>query len=418
MRRLVAAFVALALATAPAFAQTSKTKAVVTTEIGQDFPDNSTGAITPAGVRSFLTDVVNSYGQWPLVNTQTGTSYTALTADMGALINVSANSTFTLTLPAPASLPTGWSAFIKNSSASASTTISPQSGTIGGSATLALAATQGTFVVSDGANWQTWGGFGVGTVASVGLSLPNIFNVNGSPVTGSGTITAGLATENANTALMGPLSGAAASPTFRALASNDMPTPNATSLGAVYSTNAFAHQFITSINNSGTPQQAVPSVADLQMVTPNSYLGNPTGAQATPQAGTLGRTADWNQNTQNDVVMVVDQLRLAASPQFVTANGSITLNFANGMNFNTTLNTTCNPCTVVTPQSLSQTWAGSLIITNASQNASIAFSKPIWTFAGGTAPTASVTNNDVDILNFICVTPNAKCYAFYGGNYQ
>ncbi len=116
--------------------------------------------------------------------------------------------------------------------------------------------------------------------------------------------------------------------------------------------------------------------------------------------------------------MVVDQIRSSASPQFANANsGNITLQFNTGMNFNTSLTNVCNPCTVVTPQNFSQPWAGSLIITNASQNASIAFSKPVWKFAGGTAPTASVTTNDVDILNFICTT-STTCYAFYGGNYQ
>lgn len=66
-------------------------------------------------------------------------------------------------------------------------------------------------------------GGGSGTVTSVGLSLPAIFTVTGSPVTTSGTLTGVLATQAANTHLAGPVSGAAAAPTFRALATADLP---------------------------------------------------------------------------------------------------------------------------------------------------------------------------------------------------
>jgi hypothetical protein len=38
---------------------------------------------------------------------------------------------------------------------------------------------------------------GSGTVTSVALSLPNLFTVSGSPVTGSGTLTATLASQTA-----------------------------------------------------------------------------------------------------------------------------------------------------------------------------------------------------------------------------
>lgn len=64
---------------------------------------------------------------------------------------------------------------------------------------------------------------GVGTVTSVGLSTPALFTVSGSPVTGAGTLTLGLATQNANRIWAGPSSGAAADPTFRALVDADIP---------------------------------------------------------------------------------------------------------------------------------------------------------------------------------------------------
>ena len=64
---------------------------------------------------------------------------------------------------------------------------------------------------------------GTGTVTSVGLSLPSIITVSGSPVTGSGTLTGTLATQTANTIWAGPTTGAAAAPIFRALVTADMP---------------------------------------------------------------------------------------------------------------------------------------------------------------------------------------------------
>lgn len=61
-----------------------------------------------------------------------------------------------------------------------------------------------------------------GTVTSVGLALPSIFDVSGSPVTGSGTLAGTLVDETANTVFAGPASGAPAVPTFRALTEADI----------------------------------------------------------------------------------------------------------------------------------------------------------------------------------------------------
>jgi hypothetical protein len=62
-----------------------------------------------------------------------------------------------------------------------------------------------------------------GTVTSVGLSLPSIFTVTNSPVTTSGTLTATLASQTANTVFSAP-NGSAGAPTFRALVAADIPT--------------------------------------------------------------------------------------------------------------------------------------------------------------------------------------------------
>jgi hypothetical protein len=63
-----------------------------------------------------------------------------------------------------------------------------------------------------------------GTVTSVGLALPSIMSVSGSPVTSSGTLTGTLTTQSVNAIFAGPSSGSAAAPTFRALTTADIPS--------------------------------------------------------------------------------------------------------------------------------------------------------------------------------------------------
>lgn len=66
------------------------------------------------------------------------------------------------------------------------------------------------------------GAAGGGSVTSVALSLPNIFNVTGSPITTSGTLAATLVSQTANTFLgVGNTNGV---PTFKALTVTDIPS--------------------------------------------------------------------------------------------------------------------------------------------------------------------------------------------------
>lgn len=107
---------------------------------------------------------------------------------------------------------------------------------------------------------------GTGTVTSVAMTGDGvIFNstVSGSPVTTSGTLAPSLRTQSANTVLAGPTSGAAATPTFRALVGADLPNPSSSTLGGVESYAPVAHQFLTGISTAGVPSSAQPSFSDL-----------------------------------------------------------------------------------------------------------------------------------------------------------
>jgi hypothetical protein len=67
-------------------------------------------------------------------------------------------------------------------------------------------------------------GAGNGTVTSVGLAFSpgTLYTASGTPVTGTGTLTATLNTQTANTLFAGPVSGGAAQPGFRAMVTADI----------------------------------------------------------------------------------------------------------------------------------------------------------------------------------------------------
>ena len=79
--------------------------------------------------------------------------------------------------------------------------------------------------IFDGTVWvniSNGGGGGAGTVTSVGLTMPTGFSVAHSPVASSGTIAVSYTPEAAGLVLAGPVSGAADTPSFRALAAQDV----------------------------------------------------------------------------------------------------------------------------------------------------------------------------------------------------
>ncbi|MFZ1074821.1 MAG: hypothetical protein WAN50_00375 [Minisyncoccia bacterium] len=97
-------------------------------------------------------------------------------------------------------------------------------------------------------------GNGNGSVTSVGLSLPSDFVVNGSPITGSGVLTATWNTEQPNAFLAGPATGStAASPTWRAITVADVPTLNQNTTGTAANVTATSNSTITTLSSLALP---------------------------------------------------------------------------------------------------------------------------------------------------------------------
>lgn len=168
--------------------------------------------------------------------------------------------------------------------------------------------------------------YGTGTVTSVGLSLPAIFTVSGSPVTTTGTLTAVLASQTANYFFAAP-NGLAGAPTFRAIVAADVPTLNQNTTGTASNVTG-----IVAVANGGSGQ----ATAQLAMntfagaVTSGSYLrGNGTNVvMDTIQVAdvpTLNQNTTGTASNVTGIVAVVNGGTGTATPSLVAGtNVSIT----------------------------------------------------------------------------------------------
>lgn len=124
----------------------------------------------------------------------------------------------------------------------------------------ALAPSTSGYVLSTqgaGANPQ-WVPNTAGSVSSVALALPaSVFSVTGSPVTSTGTLTGSLITQAPNAIWAGPTTGAAATPTFRALVNADI-TSGGVALTKTDDTNV-------TLTLGGSPTTALVNAASLTL---------------------------------------------------------------------------------------------------------------------------------------------------------
>jgi hypothetical protein len=201
------------------------------------YPKTTVTQISASGTPSSST-FLRGDGQWSTVPSGTGTvTSVGITAGTGITVSgspITTSGSMTVTNSSPNATHTGdvtgaTALTIANDAVTNGKLANMAVNTIKGRITTGtgdpedLTATQVRTIlnVANGATANT------GTVTSVGLSLPSIFSVSGSPVTTSGTLTGALANQNANIVLAGPGSGSAATPTFRSLVAADIPNLDA-----------------------------------------------------------------------------------------------------------------------------------------------------------------------------------------------
>lgn len=140
-----------------------------------------------------------------------------------------------------------------------------------------------------------------GTVTSVGLSLPAMFTVTNSPVTGSGTLTATLASQTANYVFAAP-NGTAGAPTFRALVAADIPslpylsTSGGSVSGNLTVTGDFTVQGTTTFIDTTNLQVEDKNIELGKVTTPTDTTADGGGITL---LGTTNKTFNWVDSTDS-----------------------------------------------------------------------------------------------------------------------
>jgi hypothetical protein len=173
-----------------------------------------------------------------------------------------------------------------------------------GSGNYCLQADTSGYVTNTGHACGT--GSGSGSVTSVGLSLPAQFSVANSPVTNSGTLTTTWISQAGHSFLAGLDSSSTGTPTFRAIAADDVPTLNQSTSGKAATATASDHsptQCSSGLYSQGDTTGWAANCATVQY----SQLG---GSVPTWNQSTTGNAATATTTTGNAATATA----LAATP--------------------------------------------------------------------------------------------------------
>lgn len=259
-------------------------------------------------------------------------------------------------------------------------------------------------LVSNGSGTLSWASFGTGngTVTSVGLSLPSIFSVSGSPVTSSGTLAGSLANQSANTVFAGPTTGAATTPAFRALVSDDIPalagskiTSGTIPSGVTWGGVAIAYSSLSGIPSTFTPASHVHSGAD---ITSGTIPGTVTWGGVVVGAlygGTGFATYDTGELLVGNVSGTLTRLAIGTAGQVLTVSGGDAA-WATPSSGTVTSVALSLP-SFITVSGSPVTSSGTLTGTLANQTANTIFSGP--TTGAAAAPTfRALVSDDIPVL--------------------
>jgi hypothetical protein len=176
--------------------------------------------------------------------------------------------------------------------------------------------------------WVNAQGYLTSAVSSVGLSLPSIFTVTGSPVTTSGTITGTLASQTANHVFVAP-NGSSGTPTFRTLVAADIPSlPYLSTSGGTVSGNLVLTGDLTVNGTTTTINSTTIAVDDKNIVLGD--VASPTDVTADGGGITLkgatDKTLTWVDST--DAWTSNQHFNLASGKSFYI-NGTMVLSSTN-----------------------------------------------------------------------------------------
>jgi hypothetical protein len=175
----------------------------------------------------------------------------------------------------------------------------------------AIAGTNMTITAGAGGavTFEAASGTGLATIA---LTVPtSLLSVAGSPVTPpNGTFAVTLTTQNANTVLVGPVSGGAATPTFRLLQTADVPGANVNSQTSNYTLALSDANNIVTVNATAAVLITVPATASVNFLVGTTITVMQMGAgqvSFTPAANvTINTPSSWNARTLFSTIAIVE----------------------------------------------------------------------------------------------------------------
>lgn len=155
------------------YAWPQQTKSQLNTEVNTNFPNNTSGLITPTILRQTVNDIIASFQQAPAVIARASATDTILVGDFGQLVAYSASPT-AVTLPQATGSFANFNVFIKNTGGG-TITVTPTVSTIDGAASLAIGTGNGAWIVAGSGNYTSYtsgsggGGGGGGVTQFNGL---------------------------------------------------------------------------------------------------------------------------------------------------------------------------------------------------------------------------------------------------------
>lgn len=258
--------------------------------------------------------------------------------------------------------------------------------------------------------WRVFGGSGGSSggggsgVTSVGLDLPSsVFDITGSPVTTTGTLTGSFKTQTANRVFAGPASGIAAAPTFRALVALDIPDVSSTYL----TVSTASSTYLTQTNAASTYQPLNAKLTSIAALTSAAgWLhnnGSGTFAYSAPTKSDVGLGSVENTalSTWGGSTSIITLGIISAGTWQGTAIADTYISSAATWNAKGTGSVTSVSMTVPSFLSIAGspvTTSGTLAVTLATQSANLVFAGP--SSGSAAAPTfRSLVVLDVPTLN-------------------